>query len=1111
MKSAGKWNVPTFTKTSSATLIVREIKWSASSRKILFYMDNGMRFMLASRSAKAKHSSIPEKSHGIRNLLGSPSFSGMDEFLALADLGASINLMPLSVWKGLLLPEITSTCMTLELADRIESKPIGIAKDVKVKVGVFHFPTDFVVVDFEPDPRVPLIHGSQTFKKAGLGYNSQVFTKAMFDCEHYYSSESECDSWPPSNLYDRPSAPIIEDWVSDSEDDDMPQVSKDVPSFAQSSELVKPPRHSGQLFQAPIPVAPPVPLRSNPHSKSSMRTKKACFVCKSMDHLIKDCDFHARKLAHRTYASRDIHKQYAPVNHSKFPLHKVPVAAPPKSQSILTTAARTVSVVKPIFSITRPKLASRAVFKSKSPLRRHLPRHPSSNSSNSPPRVTAAKASAVSAAQDKKGTWVWRPKCLILDHNLRTTSASMTLKWFDYNDADNPQQALKDKGVIDSECSRHMTGNMSYLSDFEELNGGYVAFRGNPKGGKITGKGNMSYLYDFEELNGGYVAFGGNPKGGKFDGTVDEGFLVGYSVSSKAFRVFNSRTRIIQETLHVNFLENKPNVAGSGPTWLFDIDTLNKTMNYYPVTAGNQSNPSIGVQDKFDAEKVGEEIDQQYVLFPVWSSGSTNPQNTNRDAAFNEKKPEFKVNVSSSNKFEDLFDNNINEDNAAGTLVPAVGQLSPNNTNTFSAAGPSNAASLTHRNFLCIYTSQIPNDPNMPELEYITYFDDEDDVGAEADFNNLETTITVSPIPTTRVHKDHHVTQIIGDLSLATQTRSMTRVAKNQGGLSQINNDDFHTCMFACFLSQEEPKRVHQALKDPSWINAIQEELLQFKMQNKKDERGIVVRNKALLVAQGHTYEEGTNYEEVFSPVARIEAIRLFLANASFMGFMVYQMDVKSAFLYGTIEKEALYGLHQAPRAWQKDDILLVQIYIDDIIFGLTNKDLFKAFEKLMKDKFQMSSIGELTFFLGLQVKQKKYGIFISQDKYVAEILRKFSLTDGKSASTPIDTEKPLLKDPNGEDVDVHAYRSMIGSLMYLTSSRLDIMFAYPKDSPFDLVAYSDSDYAGASLDRKSTTRGCQYLGCRLISWKFKKQTVVATSSTEAEYVAAASCCAQVL
>ncbi|GJZ38960.1 putative ribonuclease H-like domain-containing protein [Tanacetum coccineum] len=293
----------------------------------------------------------------------------------------------------------------------------------------------------------------------------------------------------------------------------------------------------------------------------------------------------------------------------------------------------------------------------------------------------------------------------------------------------------------------------------------------------------------------------------------------------------------------------------------------------------------------------------------------------------------------------------------------------------------------------------------------------------------------------------------------------------------------------------------------------MQEELLQFKLQqvwtlvdlpngkraigtkwvykNKKDERGIVIKNKARLVAQGYTQEEGIDYDEVFAPVARIEAIRLFLAYASFKDFVVYQMDVKSAFLYGKIEEEvyvcqppgfedpdfpdrvykvekALYGLHQAPRAWyetlstylldngfqrgkidktlfikrDKGDILLVQVYVDDIIFGSTKKSLCTEFEKMMHKKFQMSSMGELTFFLGLQVKQKEDGIFISQDKYVTEILKKFGFSDVKTASTPMETHKPLLKDADGEDVDEHLYRSMIRSLMYLTSLRSDIMFA---------------------------------------------------------------------
>nr|GFB31217.1 hypothetical protein [Tanacetum cinerariifolium] len=349
---------------------------------------------------------------------------------------------------------------------------------------------------------------------------------------------------------------------------------------------------------------------------------------------------------------------------------------------------------------------------------------------------------------------------------------------------------------------------------------------------------------------------------GKFKGKVDEGFLVGYLVNSKAFRVFNSRTRIVQETLHVNFL-NKPNVAGSGPTWLFDIDSLTKTMNYQPVTAGNQTNPSAIFQDKFNAEKAGEEIDQQYehdfdakkleseVILSPSSSAQSRKQDdkTKKDAKGKSHVESFTGYRDLSAEFKDCFDNSSNEVNIAGSIVPTIGQNSSNNTNPFSAAGPSN--------------------------EDIIYSDDENDVVTEADFNNLETSITVSPIPTTRIHKDHPVSQIIGDLSSTTQTRSMTRVVKNQSGLSQMFNDDFHTCMFPCFLSQEEPKRVHQAFKDPSWIEAMLEELLQFKMQkvwvlvdspyrkraigtkwvyrNKKDERGIVVRNKARLIAQGHT------------------------------------------------------------------------------------------------------------------------------------------------------------------------------------------------------------------------------------------------------------------
>ncbi|GJY02213.1 putative ribonuclease H-like domain-containing protein [Tanacetum coccineum] len=439
--------------------------------------------------------------------------------------------------------------------------------------------------------------------------------------------------------------------------------------------------------------------------------------------------------------------------------------------------------------------------------------------------------------------------------------------------------------------------------------------------------------------------------------------------------------------------------------------------------------------------------------------------------------------------------------------------------------------------------------------------------------------MSVSLIPTTRIHKDHSKAQIIGEVDSAVQTRRMHK--QNEAGLisfinkqRRTNHKDFQNCLFACFLSQMEPKKVTQALDDESWVEAMQEELLQFKLlnvwtlvdlphgkkvigtkwvfRNKRDQRGIVVRNKARLVAQGYRQEEGVDYDEVFAPVARIEAIRLFLAFASFMGFTVYQMDVKSAFLYGTIEEEvyvnqppgfvdpefpnrvykvekALYGLHQAPRAWY--ETLSTYLLENGFRRGTIDKTLF--IKKIKND------------ILLVQVEQRKDGIFLSQDKYVYDILKKFGFSSVKTASTPMETHKPLSQDTAGTDVDVHLYRSMIGSLMYLTSSRPDIMFAvcacsrfqvqpkashmhavkrifrylkgqptlglwYPKDSPMDLIAYSDSDYAGASIDRKSTTGGCQFLGCRLISWQCKKQTIVANSTTEAEYIAASNCCGQV-
>ncbi|GJR41260.1 putative ribonuclease H-like domain-containing protein [Tanacetum coccineum] len=607
----------------------------------------------------------------------------------------------------------------------------------------------------------------------------------------------------------------------------------------------------------------------------------------------------------------------------------------------------------------------------------------------------------------------------------------------------NPQIDLQDQGVIDSGCSRHMTGNMFYLTDYEEIDGRLSSFGGNPKGGKITGKVDLDWLL---------------------------------------------------------------------------ILVHNKNNKLEPVVAGTQSNGFAGTKASDNADPKSSHDNGSK---PLSDDGNKVDEDPRKESECNDQEKE----------------DNVNSTNNVNTVISTVNVAGTNEVNVVGGN----------------ISIELQFDPEMPALEDDSIFDfsnDDEDDGAEADMNNLDTTIQVSPIPTTRIHKDRPLDQVIGDLQSATQIRKMSKNLEEHGFVSTIqqrtNHNDLQNCLFAWFLSQEEPKKVIQALKDPSWIEAMHEELLLFKLQevwtlvdlpngkraigskwvfrNKRDERRIVIRNKARFVAQGYTQEEGIDYDEVFVPVARIEAIRLFLAYASFKDLVVYQMDVKSAFLYGKIEEEvyvcqppgfedpdfpdrvykvekALYGLHQASRALYET----LSTYLLDNGFqrGKIDKTLFIKRHK--GDILLMSSMGELTFFLGLQVKQKKDIIFISQDKYVAEIL-KIRFTEVKTASTPMETQKPLLKDEDGDEVDVHMYRSMIVSLMYLTSSRPDIMFVvcacaryqvnpkvshlhamkrifkylkgkpklglwYLKDSPFNLIAYTDSDYARASLDRKSTTR----------------------------------------
>ncbi|GJT53819.1 putative ribonuclease H-like domain-containing protein [Tanacetum coccineum] len=715
-----------------------------------------------------------------------------------------------------------------------------------------------------------------------------------------------------------------------------------------------------------------------------------------------------------------------------------------RSGPILVNAARPVNTVQLKTAVNNAGPMKKDINNAYSTTRRPFNKITTTNNSNFSKKVNTVKGKRVNTVRPKAVVNTARPKVVL---------------------------NLKDKGVIDSGCSRHITGNRSYLTDYAEINGGFVAFEGNSKGGKITKKGKIrTGKLDFEDVyfvkelkfnlfsvskmcdkknsvlftdtacvvlspdfkltdeshvllkvprkdnmynidlknvvpQGGLTCLflkatpdesnlwhrrlrhinfktmnklvKGNlvrglpsklfeinqtcvacqngkqhrascrkpalsfmrPFGcpvtilntidhlGKFDGKADEGFFVGYSTNSKAFRVFNSRTRIVEENLHVQFSENTPILQE------VQKHVMMQNLKDSPYVGFNPS----GEEEEKDTEDPGNE-DQ------VLDAGINNTNNINTASDGN----------------------------------------STNNVNTVSSTVNTTGSKV---NVVDPKTSiKLPNDPNMLELEEIVYSANDEDVGAEADINNLDTHIPVSPIPTTRIHKDHPV------------------------------------------------------------------------FKNKKDERGTVIKNKARLVAQGYTQEEGIDYDEVFAPVAKIEEIRLFLAYASFKDFVVYQMDVKSAFLYGKIEEEvyvcqplgfedpefpdrvnkvekALYGLHQAPRAWyktlstylldngfqrgkidktlfikrDKSDILLVQVYVDDIIFWSTRKKMCTEFKKMMHKKFQMSSMGELIFFL---------------------------------ARTPMETQKALLKDADGEDIDEHLYRSMIGSLMYLTSSRPDIMFA---------------------------------------------------------------------
>nr|GEV26658.1 hypothetical protein [Tanacetum cinerariifolium] len=750
---------------------------------------------------------------------------------------------------------------------------------------------------------------------------------------------------------------------------------------------------------------------------------------------------------------------------------------------------------------------------------------------------------------------------------------------FDWSDMVEKQgkPQMDDKGFIDSGCSRQMTGNIAYLSDFKEFDRGYVTFEGGAHGGRIFGKGTLKIdSLDFENLPDESQILLKIPRKDNiysFDmknivpkesltcivakATLDESLLwhrrLGYInfeninklVQDNLVRVTKDETSKIL----TNFIKEIENLVDKKVKIIRcdnGTEFRNKVMDdfcrekgikrEYSVARTLQQNSVAERRNRtlikaartmladselpttFWAEAVSTACYVQNRVLIVKPHNKT-PYELFRGKFDGKSDEGFFVGYSLSSKtFRDVEDGTHNEDDdkdkseddSSPKEVNAAGQ----HVNTANVEVNTGRFELnTVDPSLNIASSSDPHSPTYMfklgasdtlEATHVEFFSDRD--APEVDLENIPNSYRVSTNSHTKIHKDHPIKNVIGKVKSSVQTRRMTNLLMKKGFSMLYMKRKYMSPLILVYMLVSYHKLNPQALLKLYLIH------LGWKQCRKNFCNSNSNRNKARLVAQGHRQEEGIDYEE-------------------------------SAFLYGTIDEEvyvtqppgfkdldhpdkvykvvkALYGLHQATR------------------------ELCTAVEKLMKDKFQMSSMGELTFLLGLQVTQKEDGIFISQDKYLNEVLKKFNYSDVKSASTPVDLEKPLVKDRDANDVDVHLYRYMIRSLMYLTTSRPDIMFAvcayarfqvtpktshllavnrffrylkgkptlglwYPRDSPFRLVAYIDSDYARATQDRKSTTGGCQFLGNRLISWQCKKQTVVATFTTAAEYVAAASCYGQ--
>ncbi|GKB23712.1 putative ribonuclease H-like domain-containing protein [Tanacetum coccineum] len=680
---------------------------------------------------------------------------------------------------------------------------------------------------------------------------------------------------------------------------------------------------------------------------------------------------------------------------------------------------------------------------------------------------------------------------------------------------------LTDQGVIDNGCSRHMTRNMSYLTDYEEIDGEYIAFRGNPKGGKITGKliDESQVLLRVPRKNNMYSVDLKNivPKGGLTclfaKATSDESKLWHrrLGLPSKLFENDQTCVACQKGKQHRASCKSKTENSISLPLHLLHMDlfgptfvkSLMKKMYCLVViddysrftwvfflatkdeTSGILKSFITGIENLVDhkvkvircdngTEFKNREMNQFCKMKGIlrqFSVARTTQQNWSADGE-NRTLIEAARTMLADSKLPTTF----------WVPLPPTPPLLPSTTprggqKLFNTACYNMASG--RKNLPVRFSKSIPNAVgSRPDWLF--------------DIDALTRSMNYEPIVAGTKSNGFAGTKASDN---AGQARKETEPVKDYILLPLWTADPPYS---------QDPKSSHNDGSKPSSDDGKkvdEDPRLESEWKNPKKVIHALKESKLDRVYAGKSFYN--------SSYKKIEAIRLFLAYASFKDFVVYQMDVKSAFLYGKIKEEvyvcqppgfedpdfpdrvykvekSLYDIHQ----------LLELVYVDDIIFGSTKKELCIAFEKLMHEKFQMSSMGELTFFLGLQVKQKKDGIFISQDKYVEEILKKFGFTEVKTASTPMETQKPLLKDEDGEEVDVHMYRSMIGSLMYLTSSRPDIMFVVCACARYQVNPKVSHLHAVKRI-------------FRLISWQCKKQTVVANSITEAEYVAASSCCGQ--